>query len=143
MQLSVRPSHRHDTRPCHCGTITRVYGEVFEGENRKSVYAAELHGATHHGQVVLGIGFMDQDADATPVQRVAIVQVWATPNEDQFHAVGPEHFPDVEAMFRAAALDREGLLASPWRDYVFHVAEHAIQDPAIRRHLDQHQPPSS
>jgi hypothetical protein len=123
--MTLTIDHQDATEPCgHCGAdyaVTR--GSVYHDERPVALYIAAMHGCAAMKNAVMAVAFPPSDGKA-PI--AASLQVWVTPNEIQMSVVEPEQSPWNSHVYLGRHLTRDQVLASPYKERLFEVADAVV-----------------
>jgi hypothetical protein len=115
-----------------CGAeVEMVFGFVYSDGVPHAVYHASYSSAHRDEGASLRIVVGDWSDNAPPASRTSFgLEVRASGREYEFMLVGPSRSAWRATAFAAPMLSREDALAHPYKQEVFHIAEHIIHEDA-------------
>jgi hypothetical protein len=115
-----------------CGAeVELVYGFVHADGAPHAVYHASYSRAHYEQGASLRIVVGDWSDSAAPDSRIAFgLEIRASGPEYEFMLVGPDRSTWAETTLAGPMLSREQALAHPYKEEVFHIAEHIIHEDA-------------
>jgi hypothetical protein len=134
--ITIEFADRVEGDPCPCcgRRTTRLTRFVYSDGDAHAVYYASFADGHRGGYVSAIVSLGEWGEGATPEQRVAFaVQIRATETQYQVALVDAETSVWSDAEFLGRMLSRHEALRHPWRDEVFHITDHIVdEDPDVR-----------
>ena len=138
--ISIEFADRNeDPEPCPCcgGTTTRLTRFVYSNGDAHAVYYAQYSDTHPHKWVGALISLGEWGKGSKPTDRVAFaVRIRSTPKEYQVSIVDAAESPWSDVEFLGRILNRQQALKHKWKNEVFHITDHIVEDdPDIREYF--------